>query len=110
LVYHLSVTMKEMPMAATKLDELAARGEELLAGLARMRNDGDAIGRSLTALEQTKVELRQDLTRLRKRVDGQEPRLDGLKARLERIELRLGEPRWTMAKTDEAPIGTSKFG
>ena len=65
-------------MAATTLEELAALGEELLAGLARMREDVDAMGRSLTALEQTTAELPRDVTRLGKRVDG-----------LERMELRL---------------------
>ena len=56
-------------MAGTTLDELAALSEELLAGLARMRETVDAMGRSLSALERTVAELRQDVTRLGERVE-----------------------------------------
>ena len=87
--YLAGITMGRRWPGAT-LDELAALGEELLAGLARMREDVDAMGRSLTALEQITAELRQDVTRLGERVDRLELRIDGIEARLERIEFRLG--------------------
>ena len=51
------------------LDELAALGAELEVGLARLRQDAAAMGRSLTALEQTTAELCQDVTRLGERVE-----------------------------------------
>lgn len=39
------------------VDELAALGEERLAGLARMCRDMNAMGRSVSVLERTVVEL-----------------------------------------------------
>jgi septal ring factor EnvC (AmiA/AmiB activator) len=76
-------------MSKTKLDELAALGEELLAEMARMRETVAAMDRSLSVLERTVAELRQDVTRLGERVDRLQPRIDGIEARLDRIELRL---------------------
>ena len=77
-------------MAGVTLDELVALMAELEAGQGRMRETVVVMGRSLSALEQTTAELRQDQTRLGGRVDGLERRLDGIELRLERIELRQG--------------------
>lgn len=51
-------------MVGVTLDGLAALGEALLAGLARMRETVDAMGPSLSVPGRTMAELRQDVTRL----------------------------------------------
>ena len=68
-------------MAGVMLDDLAALFAELEAGQGRMRETVAAMDRSLTVLERTTGELRQDVTRLGGRVDGLEPRIDGIEAR-----------------------------
>ena len=70
-------------MAGVTPDELAVLCAELEAGQARLRENAAAMDRSLTALEQTTAELRQDVTRVGQRANANE-------TRLERIELRLG--------------------
>ena len=65
-------------MGGVTLDVLAALRKVLLTAMARMREDVDAMGRSLPTLQQPSAELRREVTRLRERVD-----------RLERIALRL---------------------
>ena len=82
-------------MAGTTAGELAALGEELLAELARLPETVDAMGRSVSVLERTTAELRQDVTRqdvtrLGERVDRLEPRIDGIEARLDGRELGTG--------------------
>ena len=70
-------------MGTTTLDELAALGEEMLAGMVRIREDVDALDRSFTALERTAADLRQDVTRLWAGVDRLERRVNGIELRLE---------------------------
>ena len=65
-------------LGGVTLDVLAALRKVLLTAMARMREDVDAMGRSLPTLQQPSAELRREVTRLRERVD-----------RLERIALRL---------------------